>query len=77
MQKERDEIRILLYRNNLTSTWLINQLDKKGISVDKSELSSALAGSRKGAKIEKVISESLNILHRYEDKMNTDDIDNT
>lgn len=70
MRQERDEIRIRLYRNSLTQTWLINRLEEKGVSTDKAELSSALAGSRKGAKVDKILATSSEILKEYEDKMN-------
>lgn len=70
MRQERDEIRIILYRNSLTQTWLINRLEEKGILTDKAELSSALAGSRKGAKVDKILTASAEILKEYEDKMN-------
>lgn len=70
MRQERDEIRIILYRNSLTQTWLINRLEEKGVLTDKAELSSALAGSRKGAKVDKILTTSAEILKEYEDKMN-------
>ena len=50
MKSERDMIRFMLLRNNLTQTWLINRLEMAGISTDKTEMSSALCGRRKGAK---------------------------
>lgn len=69
LREERDKIRVLLLENSLSQTWLINRLAEHGISVDKAELSSALSGSRKGAKIEKIISTSLQILNDYVAKM--------
>lgn len=66
MKAERDKIRIMLLNNNLSQVWLINQLAEKGIVTDKAELSSALSGSRTGAKIEKIISVSLQILNDYQ-----------
>jgi hypothetical protein len=63
------QIRLMLMRNSLTQTWLINRLENVGVHTDKTELSSALAGRRKGAKVEKVIKESLKILQDYEEKM--------
>lgn len=67
MKAERDKIRIMLLNNNLSQVWLINQLADKGVVTDKAELSSALSGSRTGAKIDKIISASLQILSDYED----------
>lgn len=69
LREERDKIRVLLLENSLSQTWLINRLEEHGIAVDKAELSSALSGSRKGAKIEKIISTSLQILNDYVAKM--------
>lgn len=66
MKAERDKIRIILLDNNLSQVWLINQLADRGIITDKSELSSALSGSRTGAKIDKILSASLEILSDYE-----------
>lgn len=70
MREERDEIRIRLYQNCLTQAWLINRLEERGIYTDKAELSSALAGTRKGAKVDKILSTAFEILKEYEDKMN-------
>lgn len=66
MKAERNKIRIMLLNNNLSQVWLINQLADRGIVTDKAELSSALSGSRTGAKIDKIISASLQILNDYE-----------
>lgn len=69
MKNERDMIRFKLLQNSLTQTWLINRLELYGVATDKSELSSALSGTRKGAKVEKIIQNSLDILTEYEEKM--------
>jgi len=69
LNKERDQIRILLLKNSLSQVWLINRLEEHGIMTDKTELSSALSGSRHGAKIEKIIKTSLTILDDYIAKM--------
>lgn len=69
MDKERDKIRILLLNNSLSQVWLINRLEEHGITTDKTELSSALSGSRRGAKIDKIIETSLTILNDYVAKM--------
>lgn len=70
MKEKRDRIRLMLYRNALTNTWLINRLDEKGITTDKTEMSSVLRGARKGAKAEKIINVSVEILEFYEIAMN-------
>lgn len=69
MKSQRDTIRFKLLQNSLTQTWLINRLELYGVATDKSELSSALSGTRKGAKVEKIIQNSLDILTEYEEKM--------
>lgn len=69
MIHERDRIRVLLFENSLSQVWLINRLEEKGIFTDKSELSSALSGSRRGEKIDKIISTSIEILNDYVEKM--------
>lgn len=72
MLRERcTQIRVMLVKNLLTQTWLINQLEKVGIYADKTEISSILRGIRRGPKAENIISKSLEILKSYEEKMNT------
>ncbi len=69
MKQERDRIRVLLFENSLSQVWLINRLEEKGICTDKTELSSALSGTRRGEKITKIIKTSLEILNDYVSKM--------
>ena len=69
MREERDRIRLMLYRNTLTNTWLVNRLEERGIITEKTEMSSVLRGVRKGAKAETIIKTSLEILNDYESKM--------
>lgn len=69
MEKERDKIRILLLSNSLSQVWLINRLEEHGVRTDKTELSSVLSGTRKGAKADTIIKTSLEILNDYVDKM--------
>ena len=57
---ERDEIRNRLAKNRLSFVWLINQL------TDKTEMSGAIAGSRKGPKVDLIIRESITVLDEYE-----------
>lgn len=69
MREERDRIRLMLFRNTLTNAWLINRLEERGIITEKTEMSSVLRGTRKGAKAESIIKTSLGILDDYESKM--------
>ena len=69
MREKRDRIRLMLYRNTLTNTWLVNRLEERGIITEKTEMSSVLRGVRKGAKAETIIKTSLEILDDYESKM--------
>lgn len=69
MREERDRIRLMLYRNTLTNTWLVNRLEEKGVNTEKTEMSSVLRGVRKGPKAETIIKTSLEILENYEEKM--------
>ncbi|XCH79018.1 MAG: hypothetical protein WHF31_16110 [Candidatus Dehalobacter alkaniphilus] len=69
MNEERNSIRLMLLRNSLTQTWLINRLEENGVRTDKTELSSALGGRRKGEKVNLIISKSIEILTEYEQKM--------
>lgn len=64
--KEREKIRMQIHIHKLSYAWLINQLRMRGIITDKSEMSSIIAGTRKGAKAEKIIKISLEILNSYE-----------
>ena len=63
---ERNAIRERLVSNRLSFVWLIHQLAKRGIATDKSEVSSAFAGTRNGAKIDTIIRTSTAILDDYE-----------
>lgn len=69
MKEKREKIRLMLYRNTLTHTWLIHRLEEKGVKTEKTEMSSVLRGVRKGAKAETIITTSLEILENYEKKM--------
>ena len=63
---DRDEIKDRLEKNKLTFVWLIQQLEKRGIYTDKSEMSGVFAGTRRGPKPERIIRESAAILDEYE-----------
>lgn len=73
MREKRDKIRVGLLKNNLTQVWLINRLSQRGVDVDKSTMSSILAGTSKGYKSQFAIDESIKILDDYEIKMNSTD----
>lgn len=66
MEEMRNDIRDRLKRYALSFTWLVNQLEKRGISTDKTEISSVFAGTRKGAKAESIVETSKDILSKYE-----------
>ena len=51
-----------LCEQNRTQVWLIQQLRSHGIITDKTEMSSALAGSRHGPKVEDMLRISAEIL---------------
>ncbi len=59
-------IKSQIHKHKLSYIWLINQLRMRGITTDKTEMSSVIAGNRKGAKAEKIIRCSLKILSDYE-----------
>ena len=63
---DADKIRSKISTNRLSHTWLIYQLKRRGIEIDKSEFSSYLAGTRKGPKADMVIEAANDILERYE-----------
>lgn len=59
-------IRSKLAENALPQRWLIVQLGSAGLVTEKSEMSSILAGTRIGAKVDEIIRRSLDILSDYE-----------
>lgn len=64
--EELDIIRERIKKHRLSFVWLINQLSQRGISTDKTEVSSIFAGTRKGAKADAIIQCSTEILDDYE-----------
>lgn len=66
MQEKRDAVRAMLYRNRLSQSWLIFELEKTGVVVDKSSLSEILSGVRQKKKAAEVIEAACVILARYE-----------
>lgn len=65
-KETRLQVREKLKKNNLTNSWLILQLQTYNLEVDKSEMSSVLSGTRKGAKAESILRYSLAVLLYYE-----------
>lgn len=63
---ELDSIRESLKKHRLSFTWLIYQLEKRDIVTDKTEMSAIFAGSRKGQKVDSIITESNKIIKDYE-----------
>ena len=66
---EREKIRYRLMVNHLSFSWLIDMLRKRGIETSSPILSAVLAGTRSGPSVDKIISESTNILDWYEQKI--------
>ena len=66
---ERERIRYRLSINHLSFVWLIDMLRKRGIETTSPILSAILAGTRSGPSVDKIISESTNILDWYEQKI--------
>ena len=55
--------RLTNYR--LTQVWLIQRLGANGLTTDKSEMSSVLAGVRIGSKADEILRRSMSILDEY------------
>lgn len=68
MAEKREILRLRLRRLNLTQVWLIDKLNRKGISVDKALLSSVLSGSYARPKAEEIIDAAHGVLDEYESK---------
>lgn len=64
--EQRDAIRLKMSTEKLSYTWLIRQLERNGVVVAKSELSSILAGTRLGPKSDQVINAITKILSDYD-----------
>lgn len=63
---ERD-IRTKLSNYNLSQTWLITQLSRRGIIVDSARLSKVLHCSVRGEGVNRILETSLDILKQYEE----------
>ncbi len=66
MAGKGSDVRALLQKHHLTNVWLINRLEEQGVITDKAELSSALSGTRRGNKVDRILVTSLEILDKYE-----------
>jgi hypothetical protein len=66
--EQRESIRERLRKNYLTNVWLINMLEKEGMYVTSSTLSSILSGSRRGKTVDRILDAADRILARYESK---------
>ena len=66
---EREKIRYRLSVNHLSFVWLIDMLRKRGVETSSPILSAILAGTRSGPSVDKIISESTNILDWDEQKI--------
>lgn len=69
LEVTKENIRSVLANFHLTQVWLINMLEKKGVRTDKAELSSILAGTRKGNKVDVILDASVQILQDYQSRM--------
>ena len=63
---DREKIRYRLICNHLNFAWLIEMLEKRGIETSSPVLSAILAGTRRGPSVDKLITESLDILDWYD-----------
>lgn len=67
--EERERIRSRLRANGLPVTWLIRMLAKRDIETTRSTMSRIFYGDQKGPRAEQIISESCDILDRYEERI--------
>lgn len=61
-----EAIRQRIKKYTLSNVWLIDQLEQEGVTTSRPELSNILLGKRTGAKADKIIEMSSEILNRYE-----------
>lgn len=60
------EIKAMLERNGLPVVWLISRLRERGIDTNSDEMSKIFRGKRAGAKVSRIIAESLLVIAKYE-----------
>lgn len=63
---KRDKVLWILTKENLSQTWLINQLVKRGHDVTKTNLSDVLRGVRRTDTALEILDKCLSILESYE-----------
>ena len=63
---DRDDVRDRISRNRLTHTWVIYQLQKRGIETNRSQFSGAVSGALRGEKITEIINKANEVLDDYE-----------
>lgn len=68
MFEEGRRIRVSLAEIVKTQVWLINQLAKRGVVTDKTEMSAVLNGTRHGNKVDLILKTSAEILKEYRDE---------
>lgn len=66
MKEKITKIKLFMWENNLKNAWLMCELRKRGIIVDKSGLSEILNGRREGKKALDIIQKSMQIIEKYE-----------
>ena len=67
MFEEGHKIRVSLAEFGLTQVWLIEELRKRGLITDKTEMSSVLSGTRHGRKADQILKTSVEILNECRD----------
>ena len=61
-------IKTSLCELGLTQVWLINELAKRNIRTDKTEMSSVIAGTRTGPKADLLIKTAREIINEYKEQ---------
>ena len=67
MFEEGHKIRVSLAEFGLTQVWLIEELRKRGLITDKTEMSCVLSGTRHGRKADQILKTSVEILNECRD----------
>lgn len=62
------QIKTSLCELGLTQVWLINELAKRNIRTDKTEMSSVIAGTRTGPKADLLIKTAREIINKYKEQ---------
>lgn len=64
------QIKTSLCELGLTQVWLINELAKRNVRTDKTEMSSVIAGTRTGPKADLLIKTAREIINEYKERCN-------